>query len=284
MGRPSKKESYVAPEVSERAAVKTEDEDERFNSALARGLALLRAFTREDRFLTNAELAERTGIPKPTVTRLAFTLAKLGYLQFDDRLQQYELAAGVVALGYPYMARQIVPAVARPLMMRLAEQSGASVGLGVREGLSVFYLEAIDGDPHPQLPYRAGVRIPMAHTAMGRACYLSLGSRQRQDLEARLREAYPADWQRIQGEFVEGIEFYRQHGYVMRSGGFHPASQAVAVPFVSSTSDAVMAFSARAPADARPERMAELGQLLNGLVQAVNLQIAANPASRGSRP
>ena len=51
-----------------------------FNSALARGFRILRAFQVGDSFLGNAELARRSKIPKATVSRLTHTLCQLGYL------------------------------------------------------------------------------------------------------------------------------------------------------------------------------------------------------------
>ena len=44
--------------------------DRQFVTALARGLEILRCFSRKDRELGNGDIAARTGLPRPTVTRL----------------------------------------------------------------------------------------------------------------------------------------------------------------------------------------------------------------------
>ena len=67
----------VAPAHGARAAVHN---DRKFVTALARGLEVLRVFTPTEGLLGNGEIAERTGLPKPTVSRLTYTLTKLGYL------------------------------------------------------------------------------------------------------------------------------------------------------------------------------------------------------------
>ena len=46
----------------------------RFVTALARGLDVLACFHVDEKWLTNAEIASRTGLPKPTVVRMAYTL------------------------------------------------------------------------------------------------------------------------------------------------------------------------------------------------------------------
>lgn len=141
MGRPSRKDKAVVPDYSEGIETKTDDDDPRFNNSLARGLAIIRAFQIDRQLLGNLELAELTGLPKSTISRLTFTLMQLGYLCYREPFGKYELAAGVVGLAYPYLANQPVPPIARPLMAALAKRSGTNVGPGMREGLSVLYLE-----------------------------------------------------------------------------------------------------------------------------------------------
>src|SRR5215813_11527917 len=74
--------------------------DRKFVTALARGLEILRAFTPSEGLLGNGELVERTGLPKPTVSRLTYTLTKLGYLVHVERLAKYQLAPAALSLGY----------------------------------------------------------------------------------------------------------------------------------------------------------------------------------------
>ncbi|MBX2854960.1 MAG: helix-turn-helix domain-containing protein, partial [Rhodobacteraceae bacterium] len=45
------------------------EKDRRFVTALARGLDILRCFQASDPALTNQEIAERTKLPKPTISR-----------------------------------------------------------------------------------------------------------------------------------------------------------------------------------------------------------------------
>ncbi|MBW2688717.1 MAG: helix-turn-helix domain-containing protein, partial [Deltaproteobacteria bacterium] len=52
--------------------------DRQFVTALARGLEVLRCFKPRDRHLGNQDIAERTGLPKPTVSRLTYTLTRMG--------------------------------------------------------------------------------------------------------------------------------------------------------------------------------------------------------------
>jgi DNA-binding IclR family transcriptional regulator len=77
-----------------------EKADRQFVTSLARGLEVLRAFQPEDGSLGNQELAARTGLPKPTVSRITHTLTMLGYLDYDARHARYMIAPAVLSLGH----------------------------------------------------------------------------------------------------------------------------------------------------------------------------------------
>jgi DNA-binding IclR family transcriptional regulator len=111
--------------------------DRKFVTALARGLEILRAFTPTEGLLGNGELVERTGLPKPTVSRLTYTLTKLGYLRHNMRLGKYQLGSAVLSIGYPLLASMNVRQVARPLMKELADYCNGSVSMGVRDRLNM---------------------------------------------------------------------------------------------------------------------------------------------------
>ena len=91
-----------------------------FVTALARGIDILSAFQAEDRWLSNAELARRTELPKPTVSRLTFTLMSLGFLDLDEDTGLYLLHPRILSLGYPVLQRLSIRQVARPFIRELA--------------------------------------------------------------------------------------------------------------------------------------------------------------------
>ena len=89
--------------------------DRQFATTLARGLEVLRCFTPLEPLLGNKEISVRTGLPKPTVSRLTYTLTKLGYLRHNMRLGKYQLGSAVLSIGYPLLASMNVRQVARAI-------------------------------------------------------------------------------------------------------------------------------------------------------------------------
>ncbi len=138
--------------------------DRQFVIALARGLEVLRCFEPRERYLGLSELARRTSLPKATVARLAGTLAKLGYLRYWEALGKYSLGTGVLSLGYSMLSNLDIRDVARPLMQELAEYARASIAVGVRDRLSVLYIEWVRSSAPITVMRSVGVRLPLARS------------------------------------------------------------------------------------------------------------------------
>jgi len=278
VGRPRQSDKVVVPDYSEGIQITTADDDPRFNNALARGLALLRAFQVDRKLLGNLELAKITGLAKPTVSRLSHTLTQLGYLRYREEFGKYELAAGVVGLAYPYLANQAVPPIARPLMVELAQKTGTNVGLGVQEDLSVFYLEYALGEVHPSRLHRAGFRVPVARTAMGRACIAGLRADQREQLYEHMRLYYKSEWAALRKQLDAAVSQVQMDGYCIAASTFNATTNAVAVPFVADDGHTTMAFNSLGHTQRQTAPvLARNGRRLLELVQTVRRRLAETP-------
>ncbi|KMZ13366.1 Transcriptional regulator, IclR family [Candidatus Burkholderia humilis] len=151
---------------------RSDDIDERkFVVALTRGLDMLRVFRPGETLLGNRDFAERTGLPKATVNRLAYTLTTLDYLHLDDTAGKYALDTGVLSLGFALLADADTLELARPYMR--AREIGAAVSLRCRDGLDMIYLETIRSETALTLGFAPGSRLSMLMSSMGRA-YLAV--------------------------------------------------------------------------------------------------------------
>lgn len=280
VGRPSRTDRPVLPDYAEGIQIKTEDDDPRFNNALARGLAILRTFQFDRKLLGNVEIAAATGLPKPTVSRLTYTLTQLGYLRYLPEFGKYELAAGVVSLAYPYLVNMPVPAIARPLMEDLAGKTRTNVGLGVHEGLSVLYLEYALGEINPNRRQRVGFRVPLIRTAMGRACIAAMQPQERARLYDELKEHYRREWTQLQREVEDAVEQVDRRGFCIAAGTFQKTTNSVAVPFVHTDGRTLMAFNSQANATQQTmQAMERNGRRLVELAAEVRRRLAVEPST-----
>ena len=118
--------------------------------------------------LSNADLAQHTGLSRPTVSRLTYTLAQLGYLKRDAK-GRFELGLGILAAAYPVLSALKVRQLARPLMRDFAAYTGGTVSIAMPFGLDFIYVETLrTTDAVPHVP-DVGFTGTLATTAVGRA-------------------------------------------------------------------------------------------------------------------
>lgn len=202
-------------------------------SALERGIAVLRCFTETRRTLTSTELSRLTGVPRPTVTRLASTLVTLGFLQQGPEGDRYMLGPGVVSLARVFLAGLDVRAVARPHMQALAETAGGSVYLAVPDGMDMVIIEACRPRSTMLAPrLDVGSRAPMANSALGRAYLWALPARERERMLESLRLARGSDWAGLEQGLQRALEDTDKLGYSISAGEFHREINSVSVPLV----------------------------------------------------
>jgi DNA-binding IclR family transcriptional regulator len=221
--------------------------DRSFVVALSRGLDVLRAFHPNDGLLGNQEIAARTNLPKPTVSRLTYTLTKLGYLTPVPRFEKYQLAPSAMALGYAALANLGVRHLSEPFREQLMRETGGAVAIGGRDRHSMIYFgQSRAGVVNVQLD--VGSRIPIATTAMGRAFLWALPDDERTALMRELREHYGSRWARMRDGLERSGEMVAKHGFAISAGEWQDDVHAVGVALKLNDGTGPYAFNCGAPA------------------------------------
>jgi DNA-binding IclR family transcriptional regulator len=211
---------------------------------LGRGLEVLRAFRCESRALGNRTIAERTGLPKSTVSRITSTLVSLGYLNRIPTVGHYQLATGVLGIGNAYLAASEIRREARPLMEQFTARHGVSTGLAVADGTDMMYIVWCPSPKTLTLRLNAGSKLPIARTAVGKACLWALPAAERKELIARIRhEAGPRA--RIVMEAINlAFSDLDRYGYCISIAEFQKNTFGIAVPIVLDDGQTVLALNA----------------------------------------
>jgi DNA-binding IclR family transcriptional regulator len=221
--------------------------DRSFVVALSRGLDVLRAFQPNDGLLGNQELAARTKLPKPTISRLTYTLTKLGYLTPVPRFEKYQLAPSAMALGYAALANLGVRHLSEPYREALMRETGGAVAVGGRDRHSMIYFgQSRTGLLGVQLD--VGSRVPIATTAMGRAYIWALPDDERAALLRELRDHYGSRWSKMRDGIERAGEMLARHGFTISAGEWQEDVHAVGVPLKLSDGTGPYAFNCGAPA------------------------------------
>ena len=148
--------------------------------AASQTLALMRVLA-ERGPSTATSLARAVEIPRSTAYHLLAVLREEGFVVRLPEERRWALGPTAFSVGQAYLRHDPREALARPLVMALADEVGQTAHLGVLHGVDVVYL--IKESPRsrkdsPTLITGVGVHLPAATTASGRAMLAHLPSDQ----------------------------------------------------------------------------------------------------------
>ena len=259
------------------------DTDRRFATTLARGLSVLRAFRPSDDGLGNAEIAERTGLPKSTVSRLTFTLQSLGYLSHARQGERYRPGPALLTLGNVAAASIGFVELAAPILQRLANETRTLSLLAIRDRDRLLLTKAWRPEGMSSIWLEVGHRLPIVGSSSGH-CLLG----------ALSETAFPSVVQELSGE--RGLDAataaavrdaaYAQlvaRGFAVCDPAdyFTPGIHAVSAPFQPRDLTEPVVFSCGAtPADLSLARIeAEVGPALRAAVRELETALGQGPTA-----
>lgn len=252
-------------------------EDRHFVTALARGLDVLACFRRGEAFLGNQDIAERCNLPRSTVSRLTHTLTRTGHLHYVEEVGKYRLGSALISLSTTALGGLDVRRLARPAMRDLADFAKASVGLGIRERLSMCYVECQRSSAAISLNNDVGSRIAIATSAMGRAYFAVCTSHERAEICDQLQGLDSVAWPRLRASLDRALEEHQSLGCCTSFGDWQETVSAIAIGFNPGGGLPPMAINCGGPTiitepsflldEVRP-RLMELVRSLDGVMGA----------------
>jgi DNA-binding IclR family transcriptional regulator len=205
----------------------------KFINGLARGIQLLEAFRAGDEFLSNADLSSRSGLPRPTISRLTHTLCELGYLEPTEDHRGFRLTPRMLTLSHPVLAKIRFRQVARPLMDEFSKRTQLSLALGVRDGHDMVFVERAKSYATSYLTQDIGARVPIALSSMGRAYLAGMQPEEREILLDEIARTVSAQrWQQMRASIERELARYAASGYCFSFGEWKAQAYGVSVPIL----------------------------------------------------
>jgi DNA-binding IclR family transcriptional regulator len=214
--------------------------DRQFVAALWRGLELLRAFRPGDDGLSNLELTRRTGLGASTVSRLSYTLSRLGYLRYDRDTGRYRLGVAVLGLGYACLSGFRIREAAQPRMQELADSVGGGVlvALSARDNLRMTYLACARSEGVMSLQLDVGSRLSIATSAAGRAWLAATPEPERERVIAELEaQADPDTWPATLTGIRDAIRSVEERGFCISAGSWRAQVNTAGAPVRAAAED-----------------------------------------------
>lgn len=140
--------------------------DGEFLSTLERGLAVMRAFSRERPEMTLSEMAATTGLSPAVARRCLHTLMALGYVGKEGN--KFLLLPKVMVFASAFLESMNLERVIRPHLQEVRDNTGDSSSLATLSGEDVLYLLHVSTNRMVRLAAGLGTRFPAYATSLGR--------------------------------------------------------------------------------------------------------------------
>lgn len=214
---------------------------------LAKGLEVLRTFSRTKPHMTLSEIAARAGLPAATARRCLNTLEELGYVARNGR--QFMLRPPVLEIGAVYLDSMDIPTITRTKLEELALATRGLAGLLVLSGTGVVLVARASARTEPlRVEGHVGMRLPAHASATGKVLLAGLSPEKlavyftKAKLEA-LTERTITD----RSQLMQQIEAARRDGYATGEEEIGPDVAAIAVPVHDGSGHVVAALGIGVP-------------------------------------
>jgi IclR family pca regulon transcriptional regulator len=221
--------------------------DPSFMTSLARGLAVIKAFSDQRRSLTIAQISHRTGIPRAAVRRCLYTLKQLGYV--DSDANNFTLKPKILTLGYSYLSSTPLTISAQPCLNNISRTLNESCSLAVLDDNQVLYVSRSATSRIMSVALNTGSRLPAYCTSLGRVmlAHMSEEALDAYFAKVKLKAFTPRTVVSVK-RLKEILAEVRRAGYVVVEEELEVGLRSIAVPVRGASGNVLAALNIGAQA------------------------------------
>lgn len=247
--------------------------------AVARAAALLRLVTGAGSAgLTVADLAQKSGLTRPTTHRLLMALRQEGLVDQDEKAGRWMPGPELYLMGTVAASRYDITTIARDIVRSLAVRTEESAFLSVRRGDETVCILREEGSfPIRSFVLSEGVRFPLGVASAGLAILAFLPSH---DVDAYFERHPELAEQRgaahAEPRLRSRLRETQSRGFALNPGLIVEGSYGIGAAVFTRSGDPQWALSLTG-VDFRfsPDRVAELGRTLLAHAHQLTTRIAA---------
>jgi DNA-binding IclR family transcriptional regulator len=178
-----------------------------------------------------SDVALELGVANSTAHRLLAALAHRGFVDQQPDTRLYTIGSALVDIGRSALLLAELPSRARPLLETLNRRFGETIHLGVREGTSVRYLDAVESSRAVRVAARTGRRLHAHWSSIGKVLLAAMTDDAVRRLYASERFE-PGTVHSIDSldRLLDELAITRSRGYAVNTGESEEDVASVAVP------------------------------------------------------
>jgi DNA-binding IclR family transcriptional regulator len=194
------------------------------------------------------EVAKYLGVASSTAHRLLAMLQYRGFVRQDGRSKAYVPGSALTGVAFSILQRFDVRQQLRPFLEELNRETGETVHLGVLDGATVRFIDAVESPRAVRVASRLGRSMPAHCTSTGKALLTTLSTTQ-------LHQLYPEEELagltehsvRSRSDLEKEIAVIRRRGYATSSEESEEGVSSVAVAFPGELPSPRLAFNTAVP-------------------------------------
>ncbi len=233
----------------------TEPSNRDYVNSLARGLEVIRAFTRSKPSMTLSEVAERTDMNRASARRFLLTLVREGYASTNGKY--FRLLPKVLDLGFSVLASMDLSDVMQPVMNDLAEKLQESCFAAVLDGDSVIYVARATSQRVVNVGINIGSRVPAHSVSSGRVLISGLSDSELDKyMEGVMLKKYTPMTTTSKARLRKAVDETRRQGWSIVDQELEVGLRSVSVPIRDRSGTIVAALNVCCPSPrVTPEEM-----------------------------
>lgn len=217
------------------------------NQSVKKALGLLDLFTEEKPEITLKEIADLSGVPKPTVYRLLTTLEACGFLyKTKDNVHdsRYRLGLKLLELGQMVSNQLELREISLPFMEQLAIDINEVIHLVIIHQNEATYIEKVDSTRALRLYTRVGKSLPL-YVGSGPKLLLAFLTKERQAeiLGGSSFRTYIQEHNRNTENFQSELKTIRETGYAYSVGEQDADTTGISYPLYNHLNEVVAALA-----------------------------------------
>jgi IclR family KDG regulon transcriptional repressor len=248
-------------------------------SSVANAILLMKTFSDEQSELGISALAERLGLAKSTVHRLASTLVEAGMLEQNKETGKYRLGLAVFELGSLVRRKIDISLEAKPWLMTLREQTGETVDLSILDHGGVVCVNFLESKNVNRISSGVGLRKPVHCTAEGKALIaFQPASTIERIVDSRTVERRTPRTLIDPGALKEELANIRARGYATDDEEYELGVRSIAAPIRDDSGNSVAAVGVTGPKQRLTKtRLLGIAPFVTAAAKAISLRLGDRP-------
>ncbi len=158
----------------------SETEHTATNTAIQKAIAILETIANDTRALSLPDIAEQLSLPRQTVFRVVKQLEDIGLVIRDPSRERYYIGQRLNHLALASISNSHQNKTSHAILQQLVDEVGETCNVGMLDGHEVIYIDRVECDWPLRVQLKAGSRVPVYCTAIGKLLLANLGAEARQ--------------------------------------------------------------------------------------------------------